>query len=123
MLFDDGTGPIRDLSWLDPDGKIKSAWNEFLTWEKEGGNLYKPMHANGLGPVTSMSTPNGFVDYCSIPKFRLLKYRILCGPWFPPERCGAQNYNEEAILIAFSFGLQTRYTDTFPVSDSPKPWL
>jgi hypothetical protein len=131
-LFDPGTGPIRDLAWLDPTGSLRAEWERHVQWRKEDGETYRPLPPRGLGPISVTFTEEGPVEYCSIAAFRLLSYRILSGQWQPPNRVGcspdAHDYNSPegqrwAIEVAFGFlGMKTPYTDTFHVWDVPRPW-
>ncbi len=131
-LFDDGTGPIRDLAWLDPTGSLRAEWERHVQWRKEDGETYRPLPPRGLGPISVIFTEEGPVEYCSIAAFRLLSYRILSGQWRAPDRVGCssdlRDYHSPegqrwAIEVAFGFlGMKTPYTDTFHVWDVPRPW-
>lgn len=131
MLFDDGTGPIRDLAWLDPTGELRAEWERFEAWRREDGESSSRRAPRGLASVSFRFTKDGPVEWCSIEGFRLLVYRIFSGQWQSPTRVGCSkdlhDYNSPegqrwAIEVAYGFyGMKTPYTDTFPVWDRPKP--
>lgn len=126
MLFDDGTGPIRDLAWLDPTGSIRANWETFLAWKREDGEVYRPRAVRGLGPISVTFTHDGPIEHCSVQSFKILKHRVFKGQYAgTPDRVGCSpdlhDYTSPegtrwAIENAFGFfGMKTPYTDTFPV--------
>lgn len=129
MLFDDGSGPIRDLAWLDPDGKLRAEMERHRAWKQEDGIEEKrdERFLSGLCPVSVKFTEEGPVEFCSIPGFRLLAYRVLTLQWEAPTYVGCcpdgRGYSSPeavryAIEKAYAWGgLKTPYTDTFPVWD------
>lgn len=116
-LFDDGTGPIRDLAWLDPTGELRAEWERHLAWKREHGIAERRhLPSPGLAPVSIRFTEAGRVEHCSIPGFAMFLARISDARFSECQRAASTAW---ALGMAIARGLRTPYTDTFRTWDRP----